>query len=68
MNKDWIPNKDNEYDHEYRFKNDFWKYYKTIFEPNERAKPTTSEKNRYRYFCYKMRLKIRGNSLKYQNG
>ena len=57
MNKDRVLNKDTEYDHEYRFKHDFWKYCKTTFEPNERTKPTTSEEDCYKYFCDKLRLK-----------
>ena len=42
LNKDQA-NYETEYNHDVHFKKDYWKYYRTTFEPEEHIKPDTNE-------------------------
>ena len=55
LNKDGNPVGDSEFDHENRFKQNFWNYCTTSFELNERISPQTTEEGCYKYFCEKLR-------------
>lgn len=64
-NKDGSPVGDSEFDHENRFKQNFWNNYcKTLFEFNKRISPQTTEEGCYKYFCEKLRHKHRKKQFK----
>ena len=64
LNKSQNTDYETAFDHELKFRKDYWKYCKSTFEPTERIKPDTNENDCYKYFLEKLKSKNKHKKFK----